>query len=182
MSSSLLPFDTSTPPTPSLQQTYWLTRSGSLTAALRQLGEVTLEIVKEGETRIDEHETLWLGVQAATKIWERDVILYVDAHPMIYAHTIVPYTATHEKAAWQAIRHQGQQPLATLLYHDPAIHRAPFSWLRVHCPSPLQATSYEKSAPLWARYSRFTKEQQPLVVAEAFLAAFWHHPKLAMLR
>ena len=182
MSSSLLPFDTSAPPVPSSLQAYWLTRSGSLTAALYQLGTFSLKVIKEGETTADEYEALWLGIQPTTEIWERDVVLYVDDQPMVYAHTIVPRTATDESAAWRAIRHHGQQPLATLLYRDQSIQRTSFSWLRVHCPTFLQNPLYKNGAPLWTRHSRFTKEQQPLVVAEAFLEAFWCHPKIPTLR
>lgn len=169
---------------PNTAQHYWLTRPGALTDVLRQLGHFSLHIVYEGVQTACCEDAYLLNIEAHTPLWIRDVMLWVDKQPLIYAHSLTPLDATEDGSAWSALRFQGQSPLATLLYHDSAIQRLPFEWHQVQTPLSLQHTREDdkNGVPLWARHSCFMRATQPLVVAETFLNAFWHHPKLAQLR
>lgn len=180
--SPLLPFYT--PSTPTAQQQYWLTRPGSLTEALRQLGQFSLVVISEGAIEAQREDAQLLGVSEKAMLWGRDVLMSVDDQPFIYAHSIAPLSATNAHQGWSALRGQGQHPLATLLYHDIDIQRSSFSWQSVQCPSAVHhsAPFYKNGAPLWARHSRFTRHNQSLIVAEVFLETFWHHPNLTELR
>lgn len=169
---------------PNTQQHYWLTRSGALTNALRQLGLFSLHIVYEGTQAACNEDASLLKVEPCTPLWVRDVVLLIDEQPLVYAHSLTPLEATECNDAWSALRFQGQHPLATLLYHDDTIQRLPFAWQSVQTPLSLQGTRWDdkNGAPLWARHSCFMRGNHPLVVAETFLNAFWHHPNLSQLR
>ncbi len=184
MPSPLISYACTETPQPSAQQHYWLTRSGALTEALCQLGEFSLDVVYEGRLEACEEDAQLLATTAHTSLWVRDVLLLVDRQPLVYAHSVTPSIATAQGHGWEALRAQGQQPLATVLYHDPCIQRSAFEWQQVQPPRALNDThcADKNSAPLWARHSCFMRETQPLVVAETFLEAFWHHPGLATLR
>lgn len=100
--SPLLPFQTSS--TPTQQQQYWLTRPGSLTEALRQLGQFSLIVVYEGAVEAGPEDAQLLGVEEKATLWVRDVLMCVDDQPFVYAHSVAPLGATDEHQAWAALR------------------------------------------------------------------------------
>ena len=181
--SPLITYPSPYPLQPSVQQLAWLTRPGSLTEALRQLGTFSLTIVCEGKFAACLQDAALLGVEELTPQWVRDVVLCVDGTPYVYAHSVSPHEATEPLAAWSALRCQGHEPLGTLLYNDADIQRSAFSWQAVECPEGVHHVhpSIKNGAPLWARHSCFMRLGQPLVVAETFLATFWQHPRTAVL-
>src|SRR5689334_8005921 len=66
-------------PTLSDAQKDWLTRGGSLTAHLRALGSVTVEVTREAVDIPWQDEARALGVTPRTPVWVREVVLKVDA-------------------------------------------------------------------------------------------------------
>ena len=168
---------------PSGQQHAWLTRSGSLTEALRALGTFSLTIVCEGKFTACPQDAALLGVEEQTPLWVRDVALCVNDTPYVYAHSISPYETTEPLAAWSVLRRHGHEPLGTLLYNDTDIQRSGFSWQAVECPKGMHHVdpAIKNGAPLWARHSCFMRLKQPLVITETFLTAFWQHPNIAEL-
>ena len=169
---------------PNAQQRYWLTRTGSLSEALRQLGEFSLTVVSEGSSTADIEDAALLNVAAGSTLWTRDVLLHVDHQPLVYAHSLTLLDNTLPGGEWAQLRVQGQQPLATLLYSDPHIERQPFQWRQVYIAAPSSAHHQlpEQRSAQWARHSCFLKRRRPLVIAEAFLNAFWEHPRLEIAR
>lgn len=172
----------STPPNSlNYLQKYWLNRSGTLTAGLRQLGEVKIHILNESPSPMCEEDKIALQKPHTTLIWVREIVMNINDLPCIWARSITPIQAS--RSVWRGIRHLNTHPLAEILYHDPRIHRGDFTMTRIHPASVLyrKLRLYFPEQIHQAHYARrsiFYKNAIPLMVTECFLPSFWELPHL----
>jgi chorismate--pyruvate lyase len=154
----------------------WLTRGGSLTAHLRALGAVTVDVTRETVSQPWLDEAGPLNITPRTPVWTREVVLKVEGIPFVAAHSIVPLDVS--SGVWQAIRRLRTRPLAELLYSDSSVWRSPLTSKRIDARDPL----YRLAAALLpgqqphafvARRSVFVRKSAPLMVTECFLPALW---------
>jgi len=163
----------------------WLHDQGSLTRRIQQRCErFAVQPVRGGLARIAYDEAALLGIAPHRRAWSREVFLYADGQPVVFAHSTCAYE--HLRGAWQAMRGLGNRSLGSLLFTHPLVIRQPlhFKALRAHHPSVGPASSVGRalarhvglkpdpqniSAPLWARRSLFTLHGAPLLVTEVFL-------------
>jgi len=167
-----------TQPLPSFttDQKDWLTRGGSLTAHLRALGKVTVDITREAVGRPWGDEAHAVNVASRAPVWIREVVLSVDAVPFVTAHSIVPLDAS--TGVWQAIRRLRNRPLAELLYSDSGVTRSALASRRINARHPLYGLALAADADvrvLVARRSVFERRGALLMVTECFLPALWLH-------
>ncbi len=154
----------------------WLSAPGSLTARLRLLGTVRVEVIDQGRRRLWPQERRALGCSVGHV---REVVLRVDERPAVWARSSVPVRAV--KGPWRAIRGLGTRPLAELLFTHRAVRRGPLQSLRFRSHGPADAHMARQWArlsedaahllaphPVWARHSLFHHHGQPLQVLEAF--------------
>jgi chorismate--pyruvate lyase len=169
-------------PSPSVSelQREWLTRPGALTQGLRQLGTLRLRVLSERACRTNEDEAARLGLRPGSALWQREVCMSVEGVDCVVAHSVAPLTAT--QGHWQALRRLRNRPLADILYQDRTIVRSNFEFTTLSLGMPLyrlsqlrqlSQTTQQLSARVLARRSVFERANQPLLVAEAFLPAFW---------
>ena len=193
------------PPALSGAQKDWLTRGGSLTRHLQQLGRVDVRITREAVDTGWFDEAFSLALPARAPVWVREVALLVDGTPYVAAHSIVPLAAS--RGPWQAIRRLRTRPLAELLYRDRTVSRSALVSCRVGQRHPLAALAHRalhsggplachesggtspeavddppdgvrsqaKHALLLARRSLFVRRGVPLLVTECMLPALWAH-------
>ncbi|WP_250508798.1 chorismate lyase [Caballeronia sp. GACF4] len=152
----------------------WLTRGGSLTAHLRALGQVTVEVTREcvAAPWLDEWQAL--GVTPRTPVWTREVALKVDGVAVVVAHSIV--ALSHSTGIWQSMRRLRTRPLAELLYSDSSVSRSVLASRVVTARHPLHALALRETPPghaLHARRSVFLRHGAPLMVTECMLDALW---------
>jgi chorismate lyase len=161
-----------TPP-PSLSDTQkdWLTRGGSLTAHLRTLGAVTVEVTREAVDTAWRDEYKALGATPRTPMWAREVALKVDGLPMVVAHSIV--ALEHSTGVWQSMRRLRTRPLAELLYSDSSVSRSVLVNRRITARHPLHRLALGASTALVARRSVFERHGAPLMVTECLLESLW---------
>jgi len=165
------------PPSLTALQKHWLLRPGALTAGLRQLGAVHLQVLREAMGGAPPDEALALRVAVGTPVWVREVLMRVDGVVVVAARSLAPLAATH--GVWQGMRGLRARPLADMLYHNRRIARSRFAVARVQRPLAF-AAALRRVNPVWtreqaifARRSVFYLGGQPLLVAEGFLPAFW---------
>lgn len=168
----------STPPSLTSLQKYWLTRPGALTAGLRQLGHVTLQVEREYAWGLADHEAYLAGLPAQTPAWIREVKMAINGTHAVVARSYTPLRASHGR--WQGIRRLSTRPLADILYDDPRITRSAFLVARLQNRHPLFQLAAQVAADqitqrscLPARCSVFWNNHEPLIVAECFLPEFW---------
>lgn len=156
----------------------WLTASGSLTQRLRATG-THLDVVRlaQGSARLLPGEARAMGwSDPLPRGHVREVLLRVDGVPLVYARSVAAGRAVN--GPWRALTGLGTRPLAELLFATAAVRRSPLHALRMRRASPWQRhvrTQCARLAPelalartLWARWSLFVKDGQPLRVLEVF--------------
>jgi chorismate--pyruvate lyase len=163
-------------PTFTADQKDWLTRGGSLTAHLRELGDVTVDVTREAVGQPWRDEAAALDITPRTPVWIREVVLNVNRVPFVAAHSIVPLDAS--SGVWQAIRRLRTRPLAELLYSDSSVWRSPLTSRRIDACDLLyrlaaRQTPLKKPHAFVARRSVFVRLGAPLMVTECFLPALW---------
>jgi chorismate--pyruvate lyase len=175
-------------PAPSVSklQREWLTRPGALTQGLRQLGTLRLRVLSERVCRASDDEAARLDLHPGSALWQREVCMSVEGVACVVAHSVASLTAT--QGHWQALRRLRNRPLADILYQDRTIVRSDFEFTTLALGMPLYQLSHlrelshlsqlSEAEPalgqrVLARRSVFERAGQPLLVAEAFLPAFW---------
>jgi chorismate--pyruvate lyase len=170
-------------PAPSLTvlQKQWLTRTGALTTALRELGKLELRVLAEYPAGAQPDEAHRLLLAQRSPIWVREIVILVAQKECVAARSVTPLQASH--GVWQGVRTLRSRPLAEILYDDVTIVRSNFEVARLRRQTPLYKTVTRLRThacmtplalhPLLARRSVFWRQGSPLLVAECFLPEFW---------
>ena len=150
----------------------WLRDHGSLTKRIQQRSrDFKVRNVYNGLCKANRDEFDLLKVSRPQHIYARDVILFADDKPVVFAHSVV--AAHHLYGIWHALQHLGSRPLGALLFSHPLVQRAPLSYKALKPEHPLyrQAADVLEINPqrLWARRSVFTLHHASLLVTEVFL-------------
>jgi chorismate--pyruvate lyase len=157
----------------------WLRDPGSLTQRIRQrCTRFAVRGVRIGLARIALDESALLGSAPQQLAWSREVFLYADDQPVVFAHSAL--APEHLRGAWSAVRMLGNKPLGALLFAHPLVERKPLHYQALRNTHPL----YQRAAAvlnggsnntaaqahrLWARRSLFYLHDAPLLVTEVFL-------------
>ncbi len=151
----------------------WLTDSGSLTERLQALGSFSVVLQNQRLAKPTGDEAVELGLRHTQVAWTREVALFVDGKPVVFAHTVLPRRPRGPLIRW--LERLGNRSLGALLYAHPRFSRGPLAARRLdqrHAlfqPSikALQLTDVPPPA-LWARRSRFSFGKQSILVTEVF--------------
>jgi len=150
----------------------WVRDRGSLTRRIRQrCTKFAVRNLYSGLARIALDESALLGIAAHQLAWSREVFLYADGRPVVFAHSAFAHAHLH--GAWAAVRTLGSKPLGALLFAHPLVERKPLHYklLRDNHPLYRRAARLLQDPPprLWARRSLFYLHGAPLLVTEVFL-------------
>lgn len=150
----------------------WLRNHGSLTKCIQQhCNQFAVRKKRSGLARIALDESALLGIASQQLAYSRDVFLYADNQPVVYAHSVCAARALH--GVWRAVAGLGNQPLGALLFAHPLVKRQPLHYKALRFQHPLyqQASTVLANPPskLWARRSLFYLHGEPLLVTEVFL-------------
>ncbi|MEO8342956.1 MAG: chorismate lyase [Gallionella sp.] len=150
----------------------WLQDRGSLTQRIRQrCTNFSVRDVRSGLARIALDESALLGVTPQQLAYSREVFLYADGQPVVFAHSV--FAREHLHGAWSAVRTLGNKPLGALLFAHPQVTRKPLHYKALRNTHPLYQRAVEKLIDpphrLWARRSLFYLHGAPLLVTEVFL-------------
>jgi chorismate lyase len=150
----------------------WMHDHGSLTKRIQQrCGVFSVKNIYAGLSMANRDEIALLNIPRPQHIYTRNVFLYADGKPVVFAHSVV--AAHHLHHAWHALQHLGSRPLGALLFSHPLVKRAPLRFKALKPGHPLyrQAATVMETLPprLWARRSVFTLHGASLLVTEVFL-------------
>ncbi len=157
----------------------WLYDHGSLTQRIQQRCEkFSVFPVRDGLARIAYDEAALLGITPHRLAYSREVFLYADGKPVVFAHSTC--AREHLRGAWKAMRGLGNRSLGSLLFTHPLVIRQPLHFKKLHVQHPLVGLACARHVGhkpdlqiipdmLWARRSLFTLHGAPLLVTEVFL-------------
>ena len=157
----------------------WLHDHGSLTLRIQQrCNQFAVHAVRGGLARIARDESALLGVASQQFAYSREVFLYADGQPVVFAHSAC--AAQHLRGAWAALGGMGNKPLGAMLFAHPLVERRPLRFKALRSPHPLyrrSAMSGNVPGRLWARRSLFYLHGAPLLVTEVFLPGVLRLPQ-----
>ena len=119
-------------------------------------------------------EAAAIGLQRPGRVWEREVLLRCDNTPVVFAHTVVPMSAT--ATDWPLFSALGERSLGTTLFGDRQVRRGALEFARLRGGHPLaqrvlaalgQAGGEDQI--LYARRCLYKRHQGLLLVTEVFL-------------
>jgi chorismate--pyruvate lyase len=164
---------------PSAQMRGWLTDRGSLTRKLMDRCEqFRVQRLRQEWARCLADECAAVGLSRCVNVHEREVLLRCDDVPMVFAHTIVPLTAT--TSDWPFFSSLGDRSLGTTLFGDPQVVRGALQFARLHSCHPLARrakAAVHMQLPdqsLFARRCLFKRKNGLLLVTEIFLPTLFN--------
>ena len=162
----------------------WLTNRDSLTARLLARSQsFRVQKLKQGRALCLPDEVDAIALARVQQVIEREVVLRCDETPVVYAHTVLPLTAT--ASHWPLFASLGNRSLGTTLFSDPLVQRGQLQFARLWREHPLMkriAAQHVLPAEvsfLWARRSVFRRKESPLLVTEVFLPAILELPRVS---
>ena len=148
----------------------WLLDRGSLTQRLIEISNnhFRVDLLKQywGTPRLD--ESLALGVKPGQRALIREVVLYGNDEPWIYARTIIP--AKSLMGSLRYLKHLGNKPLGALLFSDPGMKRGSIEIAQTNIKD--VPIDFDAEQTVWGRRSVFYLSNCSLLVNENFLPAF----------
>ncbi|WP_323503971.1 chorismate lyase [Undibacterium sp. 10I3] len=157
----------------------WLTNRSSLTAKLVACSEqFRVQRLHQRRAICLTDEAMQIGLPRRAKVYEREVLLRCDGEAVVYAHTVLPLTATASQ--WPLFSSLGERSLGSTLFNDPLVQRGDLTYARLRKAHPLMrriaavdGLDLEQSASLslLARRSVFRRKGGCLLVTEVFLPA-----------
>lgn len=155
---------------------HWLLDDGSLTARLQRRGRFSLRVVTQELAAPTADEAALFGLGRTQRAWIREVVLFVDDEPLVFAHSVLPVRPRGPLTRWLA--RLGSRSLGSMLFRHPGFARTPLRCQPIDRRHPLhrraaEALGVSDGATLWARRSRFSFAAQGLLVTEIFAPALW---------
>lgn len=137
----------------------WLLDNGSLTIKLKRLGEFKVKVLKTSFSRCTRSEARALGIKPRQNVYIREVALYVNQQPIVYARSIIP---RHTLLA-------GTREL--LLLENRSIGEILFNHNFMQREAIQVKQGLMNNETTWARRSIFKLNNNPLLISEFFTKA-----------
>ena len=153
----------------------WLTTGGSLTARLiAHSSAFRVQRLHQRTALCLPDEARTIGMARPGRVWEREVLLRCDGRPVVFAHTVVPMSAT--AADWPLFNALGERSLGSTLFYDPQVRRGELEFARIRAGHPLMrraraALGGAEDSILFARRCLYRRHRGTLLVTEVFLPA-----------
>ena len=153
----------------------WLTAGGSLTAHLTAHSELfRVQRLHQRSARCLSDEACVIGMHRPGRVLEREVLLRCDGVPVVFAHTVVPMSAT--ASDWPLFNALGERSLGSTLFYDPLVARGALEFARIRAGHPLMqraraAIGAGVDTVLYARRCLYRRHRGTLLVTEVFLPA-----------
>lgn len=151
----------------------WLLDKASLTNKLEQEYNEFRVQVKQQLSTDSNKSTLSGYFPYPERVLVREVFLYCDGVPTIFAQTEIPYSTLSDTQ--ESLATLGCEPLGKVLFQDKSLQRSNIEVAQFTQNSQLHLFSQSLQQPcehsLWARRSLFYVDNKPLLVSEVFLPA-----------
>ena len=135
----------------------WLNEEGSITAKISSDSKFKLEILSDDLGIAEDEEYLALDI-ASEEVRIREVVLYGDLVPLVYARSIIPNLTSSK--GYPGLGTIGSKPLGDLLFQS-----------ELFIKTRREFAQFETSSKevIWGRRTHYLVRGYPLSVMEVFL-------------
>ena len=135
----------------------WLNEEGSITAKISSESKFKLEILSDDLGIAEDEEYLALDI-ASEEVRIREVVLYGDLVPLVYARSIIPNLTSSK--GYPGLGTIGSKPLGDLLFQS-----------ELFIKTRREFAQFETSSKevIWGRRTHYLVQGYPLSVMEVFL-------------
>ena len=151
----------------------WLLETGSLTAKLKLHSQsFRVEVLGQKIESCDESEANGF-IKVGDKVLVREVILYCDNVPQVFARSLLPLSTLTDDE--EQLAELGSQPLGQVLFNNPSLERKNLEIACFDHNSSVAklvntlSSNGDDISKMWGRRSLFFIHNKPLMVAEVFL-------------
>lgn len=145
----------------------WLTDKGSLTRKIQNCcNQFRVTIISQALAYPFTDESAVFGLRNRRLAWVREVSLYADGCPVVYARSVLSQESM--RGAWQVLSKIGNKPIGAVLFSDPGIRRSQLVYKKLDAQHSLRHILV-RNETLWARRSVFIRDKMPLLVNEVFM-------------
>ncbi len=151
----------------------WLFEQGSLTQKLQQqCTDFRVKLLNKHERNLNSDELLLFGYDMQNiKVQVREVLLYCDDVPWVYAQTLMPLD--HIPPAIDKLLSLGEKPLGEVIFNEPGVVRSAIEVAEFaadsHVVELISEVDKVAQHSLWGRRSTFTLDGYSLLVCEVYL-------------
>ena len=157
------------------EMAWWLFDPNSLTARLVDAcgGQFRVEVISQAWQRPMLNEEQCLNMPVCHHALVRQVYLYCDDRPWVFARTVIPRTTLSGEE--RQLAYLRDKPLGAVLFAEPTMRRSEVEVAEIHRGQRLYQTATataglnDKPASIWGRRSVFYLHNKPLLVSEIFL-------------
>ena len=152
----------------------WMLDEASLTKRLQDhcRGSFRVHILTQGRLQPYMDERILLGMRSREYGFIRQVHLFCDNKPVVFARTIIPLRTL--KGKQKRLSHLGNRSLGEVLFSDSSVNRIKIEIARISMHHGLYkiatANVQNKANEIWGRRSLFWCRDKPLLVNEIFLS------------
>lgn len=149
---------------------HWLFDPESLTAKIIKScnGKFSVHLIDQGRATPTLDEIRALGVRYRCDAIIRQVILFCDDKPWVYARSVIPVTTL--KGSLKRLAYLGNKPLGAVLFADTSIIRSEVEVTSIDSSHEIyKCVDFKKEKKIWGRRSVFSHRRKRLLVSEFFL-------------
>ena len=150
----------------------WLKNRKSLTNHLKNLADLRIEQITSDNKNFSLSEKYYFKPFRAESLYLREVLIYANNFPVMYARTVLPYK--YLRGHWKDIKKLKTSPLSSVVYERASIKRSSFTYATsATCNGVKKVMPYgslEKDFVI-ARQSSFTYKQKSILLSEFFFKA-----------
>lgn len=134
----------------------WLLEKGPITKRIKSVKKFRLELIQDKVANVEKVDKTFINSKSR-KIRVREVVLFGNTKPMVFARTIIPNT-TIEKG-FAELGTLGESPLGDILFKKDIFIKENVAYA---------SFSHEKKI-FWGRKTKYTVKDLPFSVMEVFL-------------
>ena len=152
----------------------WLKISSSMSEIIKKRASYKVVVVNSLKKSLMENELKKFSIFRKEKLFLREVILFANDKPVMYARTVIP--RAHLRGFWDELRVLKNKPLGEIIFDNKKISRSSFAYKKLSAFNDLfQRTCSLGINPeqlVAARQSTFLYKRKSILLTEVFLNNF----------
>ena len=153
---------------------FWLLDVKSLSYRIRNIAKLEIIPIETRVSNIFLNEKKVLGYRKSEHLYLREVLIYADKLPIMYARTILP--SKYLRGFWHKIKKLNNKPLADIVFERRMIIRSDFKFKKQSINDDfskrIKMFSLKKIKILATRQSTFKNKNEKVLLTEVFFNYF----------